>query len=228
MNNSENPTLDQPSGDVSTRVFTSPDIKGLKIRSEALRICRLYVGENWKQLTPDDVCLTRLSGLTNYVFRVSSLKPEPKVSPLLLRIHGSVGHELVIETVTASILAERNFGPKLYGIFPEGRLEEFVEADRLEVTDLRVPEISSKIARNCAKFHKLSVPVMKTQWLLLQTCKEYYSLVGALKPTDQSEIKAKEILEQLDVDKEIEFMKDQLSRSTSPVVFCHNDMQVGF
>lgn len=33
---------------------------------------------------------------------------------------------MVLESVMFAILAERNLGPKLYGIFPQGRLEQYV------------------------------------------------------------------------------------------------------
>lgn len=33
---------------------------------------------------------------------------------------------LVLESVMFAILAERTLGPKLYGIFPEGRLEQYI------------------------------------------------------------------------------------------------------
>lgn len=33
---------------------------------------------------------------------------------------------MVLESVMFAILAERELGPKLYGIFPQGRLEQYV------------------------------------------------------------------------------------------------------
>lgn len=33
---------------------------------------------------------------------------------------------MVLESVMFAILAERELGPKLFGIFPQGRLEQFV------------------------------------------------------------------------------------------------------
>lgn len=37
---------------------------------------------------------------------------------------------MVLESVMFAILAERALGPKLYGIFPQGRLEEFIPVSR--------------------------------------------------------------------------------------------------
>lgn len=33
---------------------------------------------------------------------------------------------MVLESVMFAILAERELGPKLYGIFPQGRLEQYI------------------------------------------------------------------------------------------------------
>ena len=37
------------------------------------------------------------------------------------------GHESITESVIFTLLAERRLGPRLYGIFPGGRLEEFIQ-----------------------------------------------------------------------------------------------------
>lgn len=40
---------------------------------------------------------------------------------------------MVLESVMFAILAERELGPKLYGIFPQGRLEQYVPVSRCVV-----------------------------------------------------------------------------------------------
>ena len=46
------------------------------------------------------------------------------------RIYGEILKEnidsLVIDTVIFALLAERGFGPKLYGVFQGGRLEQYI------------------------------------------------------------------------------------------------------
>lgn len=44
---------------------------------------------------------------------------------------------MVLESVMFAILAERSLGPKLYGIFPQGRLEQFMPVRR--ACDPRLP-----------------------------------------------------------------------------------------
>lgn len=47
-----------------------------------------------------------------------------KVSLCVIFVQGV--DSLVLESVMFAILAERTLGPKLYGIFPEGRLEQYI------------------------------------------------------------------------------------------------------
>lgn len=52
-------------------------------------------------------------------------------------------------------------GPKLHGIFPEGRIEEFVESRPLATHELSNPKISTEIARKLARIHQLHIPILK-------------------------------------------------------------------
>jgi len=48
-----------------------------------------------------------------------------------LRIYGESHQKhrgtLLIDSIVCTLLSERKLGPHVHGIFPEGRLEEFVE-----------------------------------------------------------------------------------------------------
>jgi Choline/ethanolamine kinase len=44
--------------------------------------------------------------------------------------------------------AERNLGPKLHGVFPGGRLEEFISGHALTSTELRSPVSSILFVTN--------------------------------------------------------------------------------
>lgn len=45
---------------------------------------------------------------------------------------------MVLESVMFAILAERELGPKLYGIFPQGRLEQYVPVSHRIVVHVHV------------------------------------------------------------------------------------------
>ena len=51
------------------------------------------------------------------------------------------------------------WGPELYGLFEEGRVEEFVECHTLTGEEAFTPEMSRETARAFARFHSLNVPI---------------------------------------------------------------------
>lgn len=46
---------------------------------------------------------------------------------------------LVLESVMFAILAERELGPRLYGIFPEGRLEQYLPVSLKPKSQILLP-----------------------------------------------------------------------------------------
>ena len=54
--------------------------------------------------------------------------------------------------------SERGLGPKLLGVFPGGRIEEFVENHTLTPDEAQTPAIMKDLATNYARFHSLKLP----------------------------------------------------------------------
>ena len=67
----------------------------------------------------------------------------------------------ITDNTIFTLLSERRLGPRLFGIFPGGRLEEFIESEPL--VDYRVCHSShiAPIAQIMANIHQLEVPVRK-------------------------------------------------------------------
>lgn len=61
-------------------------------------------------------------------FHPSKLKEPIKV---VFRIYCKPDSDIISETVICSILAEKGLGPKLYGIFEGGRIEEYMPVKML-------------------------------------------------------------------------------------------------
>lgn len=103
---------------------------------------------------------------------------------VLLRIYFNPETEshLVAESVIFTLLSERHLGPKLYGVFSGGRLEEYIpvhlcfaiiplgsvyilllmlQSRPLSWKELALPEMSSKIAQRLVQVHQLEVPIWK-------------------------------------------------------------------
>lgn len=100
----------------------------------AYQWCREYLGGAWRRVRPEELRISPVSGgLSNLLFRCSLPNHLPSVGEepreVLLRLYGAIlqGVEsLVLESVMFAILAERSLGPQLYGVFPEGRLEQYL------------------------------------------------------------------------------------------------------
>ena len=65
-------------------------------------------------------------------------------------------------------------GPKLYGVFEGGRVEEFVPSHQLREVDLVNNELVLQIARKLARYHSLRVPMRKKQRDILKVAETYY------------------------------------------------------
>lgn len=100
----------------------------------AYQWCREYLGGAWRRARPEELSVTPVSGgLSNLLFRCSLPNHVPSVGgeprEVLLRLYGAILQgvdSLVLESVMFAILAERSLGPQLYGVFPEGRLEQYL------------------------------------------------------------------------------------------------------
>ena len=55
--------------------------------------------------------------------------------------------------------SKRGWGPKLYGLMDDGRIEEFVQCHTLKQEEAFTPEMMKDIAKAYARFHSLQLPV---------------------------------------------------------------------
>lgn len=92
-------------------------------------------------------------------------------SQVLLRIYGQTHGErafesIITESVIFTLLSERKLGPKLHGIFPGGRLEEYIPARPLKTKELQDKKLSLLIADKMALVHQMNIPISKEpRWL---------------------------------------------------------------
>uniref|UniRef100_H2TYU7 Ethanolamine kinase n=1 Tax=Takifugu rubripes TaxID=31033 RepID=H2TYU7_TAKRU len=207
----------------------------LDTRSRAFAWCRDFLSGSWKTLGEDDFQISIVSGgLSNLLYlcslpaRVPCVGEEPR--EVLLRIYGAILQgvdSLVLESVMFAILAERTLGPKLYGIFPEGRLEQYIPNTRMRTEQLSDPSISSEIAVKLARFHLMVMPFNKEPKWLFGTIDKYLAQVMKLSFVRDTHVKKYKKLMKLDLPAELESLRALLAATPSPVVFCHNDVQEG-
>ncbi len=102
--------------------------------------------------------------MTNAVFFVSYPR-SPEIRTLLLRIYGPSSGSLISrprELHTLHILSSKyHLGPKVYGTFENGRLEEFFESTTLSSSDMRDSTISAWIGARMAELHSVDIEVVE-------------------------------------------------------------------
>ncbi|XP_073419406.1 choline kinase alpha [Dendrobates tinctorius] len=222
-------------------------------RRKAYRWCKEFLPGAWRRLEEERFQISVIrGGLSNMLFHCSlpedviCLGNEPR--SVLLRLYGAIlqmscnkgdnqetqrenffqgAAAMVMESVMFAILAERSLGPRLYGIFPQGRLEQFIPSRKLETEELSFPDISAEIAEKMARFHGMSMPFNKEPTWLFGTMEKYLKQVLKIKFTRESHAKKQNTFLSYNLPKEMANLRALLEATPSPVVFCHNDCQEG-
>lgn len=167
---------------------------------------------------------------------------------VLLRIYGQTHGEHALETmltesVVFTLLSERKLGPKLHGIFPGGRIEQYIPARALLTAELSDAKISLKVAEKMAAIHSMDIPVSKEpDWIWNTMARWLKGIAGTLETIerdrangnvkkaggigDQSGEEAN-IITTMDLAGEVEWLRSVIESEDFPVVFCHNDLQEG-
>ncbi|XP_037538762.1 choline/ethanolamine kinase [Nematolebias whitei] len=204
-------------------------------RTRAFFWCRDFLSGSWRTLREPDFQISIVSGgLSNLLYlcslpdHVQCLGEEPR--QVLLRVYGAILQgvdSLVLESVMFAILAERSLGPKLYGIFPQGRLEQYLPNTRMRTDQLSDPAISAEIAVKLARFHEMLMPFNKEPKWLFETIDKYMDQVLKINFVRDAHVKKYKKLMKLDLPAELRSLRALLASTPSPVVFCHNDVQEG-
>jgi len=73
-------------------------------------------------------------GLSNYMYICEiSRQLEDEPGKILLRIYGDIrgGESLSNDNIQAILIGQQKLGPKIYGVFKHGRLEEYINVKNL-------------------------------------------------------------------------------------------------
>ncbi|XP_030243846.1 choline/ethanolamine kinase isoform X3 [Drosophila navojoa] len=177
------------------------------------------------------------SGDSSLLRRLHSPKQEPR--EVLLRIYGQTHGDhaletMITESVVFALLSERNFGPKLHGIFPGGRIEQYIPARTLATTELGDARISMKIAEKMGEIHSLNIPMSKEPDWIWNCMDRWLASLDSIvkgkiesKPNSTVLQKQRELMRSIDYVQEIAWLRSVIEAGDYPVVFCHNDLQEG-
>ncbi|KAJ3576148.1 hypothetical protein NP233_g631 [Leucocoprinus birnbaumii] len=194
---------------------------------------------NAADILPRDLVVRKISGaLTNAVFFVS-FPSGNKTRTVLLRVYGPSSGSLISrprELHALHILSSRyHIGPRIYGTFENGRVEEYFESTTLTAQDIRVPEISRWIGARMAEFHCVDIEAVEGEGWELGVEKNVRSWLAPARQVLRSSSLSGDIKRELDLDAFERDWDKYLSwvskvddvNAGSRRVFAHNDTQYG-
>lgn len=115
------------------------------------------------------------------------------------------------ETLVFYAVGLAGLGPKLYGSFDGGRVEEFVHSHMLREADYEQrPETVLELARKLARFHSLDLPISKERHHILDACESLFrqrDLDQFRKLANHVGIEDISSCEEFDVQSEIQWLK---------------------
>ncbi|VDO95942.1 unnamed protein product [Soboliphyme baturini] len=212
------------------------------MKERALALCAKMLGGMWKTVSSTDAKVLQIrTGMSNLLFWCclpEDIRRNDEPSEVLLRFYIDSTQDVlpydnyqIIQNVIFVLLSERRLGPKLLGIFPEGRCEEYLRARPVTHKEVRRPDISRLIARKLAGIHQLWMPISKESSCILDYFSHWTTKLGALfrympNLCVESSTGVIELGEAV-LQKEIKVIRNFLWRINHDMVFCHNDLQEG-
>ena len=142
------------------------------------------------------------------------VRGEPR--QVLLRLYGQIHGEralegLITESVIFTLLSERRLGPKLHGIFPGGRIEEYIPARPLLTKELADLTLSSLIAEKMAMIHKMQVPISKEPTWIWDTMAKWLDtatdILENIEDIDSAQLENVKAIKSIDLGHEIKWYK---------------------
>ncbi|KAJ6833496.1 putative choline kinase 2 [Iris pallida] len=204
-----------------------------KIPKEARRILHT-LASGWEDVSDTRALeVEQLKGaMTNEVYQIKwptdeskgEGEGEEKERKVLVRIYGEgvdVFFDREVEIRTFECMSRQGQGPRLLGRFPNGRVEEFINATTLSAGDLRDPEISALIAAKLREFHDLDVPGTK-KLQLWDRLRNWLKTAQSLSSSSEAEE-----FHLATIEEEITTLENLLSGENQRIGFCHNDLQYG-
>lgn len=172
----------------------------------------------------NEIEVTRLfQGATNKCYRVKL----QDLHSFFIRVEGKGNFLSVKKSQEMHILqlcSYHNLSPKLYAIYTNGYVSEFINGEFLSVPMMADPIYSDKIATTISRFHKLRAPSSMKDKLdanVWNTIERYLKIAREHYPHDDPILKL--------IEEETRITKNDIEKHsrTDEIVLCHNDLNHG-
>jgi choline kinase len=210
----------------------------------ALRVPTWTVASSLDKLSPDQIKIHKLSGsLTNAVF-FASYPSRSTIKTVLVRIYGPSSSSLINRTRELRVLhvlsSQYGIGPRVFGTFENGRVEEYFESNALSISEIRDPQISTWIGARMAELHCVDVEAVEPELELKSEIAAIRNVRLWLEPaTEVMRLYWNSFSAEMRAELDLQRFIDEWSRyiawvkkwektyGASKRVFAHNDTQCG-
>lgn len=161
-------------------------------KTEALSLVSAFFPKEWRRLREEDVSVSRSqSGISNEVYFVSAGgRNQQEPDRVAIRKYNQEQEEDVdglwtafgqmcashTEQIVMHVqLAHAGLGPKQYGVFAGGRIEQWVDCRQLTYTDAIDPVVSHDLAVTMARVHALQLPLRKPAYHFIDVLRQMYA-----------------------------------------------------
>lgn len=128
-------------------------------------------------------------------------------------------------------MSRRGWGPKIYGLFPGGRLEEyFVDSHTLTAAECLQPDTRRGVARSYARLHSLQLPLRRDSGTLIvqefieSMQKKRESVLPKVQAVDDPRaVSYAEIFERTDWVGELKWVRDLFEKHSCKTTIIHGD-----
>lgn len=181
---------------------------------------------------------TITGGITNALYCITGFSPVKSYDSVLLRVFGAEGMiDRDVETCTFAKLAESGIAPHYYGRFANGRIEGWLDNfSPLVVMDFQMKSNMDAIAKQMARLHHgFRIPDELKEWHdrskpgLWDQIFSWMEQAKRIDPQNGYKSKgdserAKRLLNLLQMEQELVWVKESVVPPDSQVAFCHNDL----
>ncbi|KAK5111128.1 hypothetical protein LTR62_005327 [Meristemomyces frigidus] len=139
-----------------------------------------FFAQEWAKTDVSSLRVKRITGglinTINLVSRDTTAAAEP--AAVIVRHFGLEGYqeEPPGDSITLSAaqqavvcweMSRRGLGPKIYGFFPGGRLEEYIDSHTLTAAESTEADIRRDVARSYARLHSLQLPLRRDSFSMV-------------------------------------------------------------
>eukprot|EP00249_Psilotum_nudum_P019045 c27071_g1_i1 orf=658-1773(-) len=208
--------------------FVDPTLPAMELETQVRRVCRTLL-EKWFYLDDNQLSVTPVSGgITNLLLKVS-VHSDKEEEPVTVRVFGPntdavIDRKREIQAIPS--LSGAAFGARLLGVFANGMVQSFIDAQTLTPMDIRQPDFAARIAREVRRLHELEVPGSKDPQLWLDIFK-FLDKASALIFEDNPKQRRYEMISFDELRAEVQSVKEVSDALRAPVVFSHNDLLSG-